>query len=406
MLEKIEWQEIKDILDKRKKKKAPGPSKIQYEWLKVLKEAGQKSFTRILNQILTEGEIPKSWKKGTLYPIPKKKDWDDNPLNLRPIALLETPRKIFTKIITNRLAKIIQEYNLLQENNWAGLPGGSTKNPINLLNECREDAIHKNKDLWVCFQDIQKAYDSVPILLLIKALKRIHVPEKIQAILQSLFQNRENQVITAHGLTEEYILEDGLDQGDTICPLLWRIFYDPLLTKINNSLLVYTLKETEIVDFKHNTLHTNKINIPALVFMDDTTWLAETSENLQQILNIASSFYQMSDIHVNGEKTKILKLSKPRLKNKEDINPTTFDLDKQKIPTITNNEGIRILGVWYEKKNNKQTQKKKMESIARNIARFLKTKNISTEIAKELINTVAIPKLDYLATDLILPPTS
>ncbi len=44
-------------------------------------------------------------------------------------------------------------------------------------------------------------------------------------------------------LSPQFTAEDGIDQGDTISPLLWRIFYDPLLSALQkNSSRGYKMK--------------------------------------------------------------------------------------------------------------------------------------------------------------------
>ncbi|CAG8784128.1 13822_t:CDS:1, partial [Gigaspora rosea] len=40
-------------------------------------------------------------------------------------------------------------------------------------------------------------------------------------------------VITDYGLTNPYTVEDGVDQGKTISPILWVIYYDPLISRIS-----------------------------------------------------------------------------------------------------------------------------------------------------------------------------
>ncbi|PKK70352.1 hypothetical protein RhiirC2_779805 [Rhizophagus irregularis] len=42
-------------------------------------------------------------------------------------------------------------------------------------------------------------------------------------------------VITAFGPSSTFIGGDGIDQGDAILPLLWRIFYNPLLVAIQQA---------------------------------------------------------------------------------------------------------------------------------------------------------------------------
>src|SRR4051795_443004 len=58
--------------------------------------------------------IPSQWKDATIYPIPKPMDWNCYLKNTRPITLLETARKLMTKIMTNRLANILHRHNILK----------------------------------------------------------------------------------------------------------------------------------------------------------------------------------------------------------------------------------------------------------------------------------------------------
>ena len=51
----------------------------------------------------------------------------------------------------------------------------------------------------------------------------------------NLFTNRTNQVVTAYGLTDSYDVITGIDQEEVISPILWCIYYDPLLCKIQNN---------------------------------------------------------------------------------------------------------------------------------------------------------------------------
>ncbi|RHZ45286.1 hypothetical protein Glove_682g5 [Diversispora epigaea] len=98
--------------------------------------------------------------------------------------------------------------------NFAGLPGESIHKPIHLLNNIFEDAHEKHKELKLC-------------------------------------------IITDYRLTNEIIAGDKIDQGEIISPLLWRIFYNPLLCKINNN-------------------------------NNDTTWIASSKNDFQAILNDAT----------------------------------------------------------------------------------------------------------------------
>ena len=65
--------------------------------------------------------------------------------------------------------------------------------------------------------------------------------QKIINIILDLFKNRKLHVIISNGSSPTIIAGDGIDQGETISLLLWRIFYDPLLEQINNSTRGYVM---------------------------------------------------------------------------------------------------------------------------------------------------------------------
>ena len=56
--------------------------------------------------------------------------------------------------------------------------------------------------------------------MLIKALQRIKISNKIIQIIQLLLKSQKNTILIAFGSTPEYTIEDGIDQRDTIFPLL------------------------------------------------------------------------------------------------------------------------------------------------------------------------------------------
>ena len=109
---------------------------------------------------------------------------------------------------------------MLKGNNYAGLPGGSTENPIKIMNLIIEDAAENKKDLWILLQDLSKAYDRVDLNILKLALRRIKIPENCITCLINLFTNRKNAILTQDGLSDYYDIKIGINQGEVISPLL------------------------------------------------------------------------------------------------------------------------------------------------------------------------------------------
>ena len=137
-----------------------------------------------------------------------------------------------------RLEKIIRDNEMLKGPNFAGLVGSSTESPIHILSMIIEEAKEKNKELWLMLQDMKKAFDSVSLQSLDLALQRIKVPWLGRKFILKLFDKRQTRIITALGLTEAVVAGDSIEQGEVISPLVWRIFYDPLLTRVQNDPLL------------------------------------------------------------------------------------------------------------------------------------------------------------------------
>ncbi|GES86723.1 RNA-directed DNA polymerase from mobile element jockey-like [Rhizophagus clarus] len=222
--------------------KASGPSGISNE---MIKHFGQTATTILLSFFLIcikLADIPRQWKKAVIYPIAKPKPYFSDLTNSRPITLLECLRKLFIKILNHRLSNIIKNHNNAKEN---------------------------DNDLWLLSQDLGKAYDRVNVFMLAKALRRIKLPEKFIDIITNLFINHSNEVITAYSNTKPYDILIGIDQGEVISPLLWTIYYDPLISTIANSGLGYNISSNTLPDIRQAPSRTT-VNIPVTAFMDDT----------------------------------------------------------------------------------------------------------------------------------------
>src|SRR5581483_4072863 len=279
LLDNITQSEVEEVIKTLGLGKAPGPSQISNEMLRHLPNEAISVITNLLNLCLKEQNIPSFWKLGHIYPIPKPKEWNYDLNNTRPITLLDTVRKLFVKILNNRLSKIFVKNNVLKGNQFAGLPNQSTYEPLRILNEILDDAKEHNKSIFVLFQDLSKAYDRVNIFMLKHAMTRLKIPIGFINIITNLFTNRRNNIFTAVGTTDTYDVLTGIDQGEVISPLLWTIYYDPLLVEIQerckNEDFGYTLEhEYRPNVLLDNTIH-EKISIPIIAYMDDTTYIAK-----------------------------------------------------------------------------------------------------------------------------------
>jgi Reverse transcriptase (RNA-dependent DNA polymerase) len=200
--------------------KAAGISGIPYEFLKHLSNSASNFLKDIIATCFTNSIVPSQWKDATIYPIPKPHDWNCFLNNTRPICLLDTARKLMTRIMNSRLSSLLAQHHILQGNNFAGLPGSNCATPIKILEAIIQDANHNDKPLFIFLQDISKAFDSIDTNMLRLAMRRLKIPTNFIDLTIDLFTDRYNSVITAFGPSNYYKSHISIDQGETLSPLL------------------------------------------------------------------------------------------------------------------------------------------------------------------------------------------
>ena len=85
--------------------------------------------------------------------------------------------------------------------------------------------------LFMCFIDVQKAYDTVDRTLLWQVLTRIGVPPQMIAVIQQFHDGRRACVRPDDGVCSDWFeMEQGLRQGCMLSPLLFNIFFVAVLT--------------------------------------------------------------------------------------------------------------------------------------------------------------------------------
>src|SRR6185437_7590321 len=178
------------------------------------------------------------------------------------------------------------------------------------------------------------------------ALRRIKIPEIVITLLINLFQNRKTKIITAYGLSDILTAADGIDQGEVISPLLWRIFYDPLLCRIaEDQSLGYTM-DVKWPTGNLDTYITYSLRTAGLAYVDDTVWIGHSQSNAQKIVDISSEFFHFNDLDINGFKSFVLVINLPKSLPREE---SFIIIGKQhtKVYPTPKSEPIRYLGIWF-----------------------------------------------------------
>jgi hypothetical protein len=209
MLIPITMHELTSTIRSLPNNKVAGPSRISYELIKHL----PKDFLIVMvdwyNSILSSTILPNVWQHALLYLIPKPDWWFYDITKTRPIVLIDYFRKLFTKILNNRLNKFLCTHHLLQHNNQASLHGSSTMEIIMKLQTVIESAKDNKTPLYILLQDLSKAYVNIDLLYL--SLLRINLPPSFCKLICNLFTDRTNSIILQENLSDPYDVLIGID---------------------------------------------------------------------------------------------------------------------------------------------------------------------------------------------------
>jgi ribonuclease HI len=231
--------------------------------------------------------------------------------------------------------------------------------------------------------------------MLAKAMQRLKIPQNFIDLIVNIFTNRKNRVFTEVGITNSYDVLVGIDQGEVLSPLLWCIYYDPLLCEVESKELGYTLSHT----YKSNVYLEREDKyleecISDVAFMDDTTWLTDDKEALEEILEIADDFYTLNNIKVNKDKSELL-VHQPEADEQETLIELNFGSDIIKIKPALYKESVRILGVWVNLAGDRTYIINQAKDKVTQFCNIMKSKRVTDKQLLYLWNMVIIPYIEY-----------
>ena len=140
------------------------------------------------------------------------------------------------------------------------------------------------KNIYFCFIDYAKAFDSVDHNKLYKILKELLIPDHLNCILRNLYAGHEATVKTGHGTTDWFQFWKGVHQGCILPPCLLNFYAEYIIKKAG-------LEEAQV------GIKIAGRNINNLRYEDDTTLMAESEEELKSLLMKVKKESEQGGLH-------------------------------------------------------------------------------------------------------------
>ncbi|CAH2092277.1 unnamed protein product [Euphydryas editha] len=284
----VSLYEIRGALKQLKNNKAPGDDGITTELLKAGGKPVLVALQQLFDSVINTGSTPEAWSRSVVVLFFKKGD-KTQLKNYRPIALLSHVYKLFSRVLTNRLTRRLDDF---QPPEQAGFRKGySTIDHIHTLRQVIQKTEEYNLPLCVAYVDYEKAFDSIETWAVLESLQRCQIDYRYIEALKCVYNAATMKVRIHDSSTNPIHVQRGVRQGDVISPKLFTAALEDVF---------------KLMEWKGRGININGEHLSHLRFADDIVILAESLEELGIMLSDLNSASQRVGLKMNMDKTKIM----------------------------------------------------------------------------------------------------
>ncbi|KAF1334172.1 reverse transcriptase, partial [Globisporangium splendens] len=364
LLKPIDSSEIKQAVKKYKRGKAHGPDELGNDWYRDHCDEITGLFERLFNLWIPECVLPSSFSEAHIHCI-KKSVSAASPLDYRPIALLNSDYKIFTRIFATRLRTVLPW--LIHHMQAGFVPGRAIPTTIDVLLAAQQRATSDpamSRPI-VLLLDFAKAYDSLDHSFLVQALQHLGFPLKFVRLVKVLHSQTTYKFIVNGFLSRKYNVTSGIRQGCPLAPLLFILALEAAGCATEVRLGGYA---------------------------DDTTIYLSDPKDINAVFAILDKYGAASGLRVNRHKSAVLPLNKEYSSTEESVSG---------IHVLQREEHCRYLGIQVGQTPSNASNWSKCIQALRVRLRLARLKTHSVAQRAAIASAVIIPKLHDLVKQFV-----
>ena len=284
-------EEVEKAVKSMKWRKAEGSDGIVVEMVEAAGEFGLGKITELANLIYSSGNVPEKIKESEFIVIPKKEGGVDCSRH-RTVSIMSQMSKIILKIVNERMKRKVEE--TVDNVQFGFRKGLGTRNATFMLRTVMERAIEKQKDLYMCFVDYEKAFDTVRHEQMMEKLATLGVDRADLQLLANLYWEQRAVVRIEEDRSGWIDIRRGVRQGCVMSPDLFSLYSQTIITELEGM-------EGVSIGGK---------NITNIRYADDTVLIADTERKLQRLVGKLNEECNKYGLKINISKTEVMGLTK------------------------------------------------------------------------------------------------
>ena len=185
---------------------------------------------KVFNRILALEDIPQCMKDGLVIAVYKRQGENRLLLNsYRGITISPVLCKIFETILLQRLSPILHDAGSPHMLQTAYQKGVSCMDAIFATQEALLTHYRDGGKPYLCLFDLEKAYDSVELPVLLQRLFDLGINGKCCRLIKNWYTSSRGRVRVDGHLSDPFLVKRGVKQGSVLSPTLFLTVMDKLL---------------------------------------------------------------------------------------------------------------------------------------------------------------------------------
>eukprot|EP00798_Chlamydomonas_sp_ICE-L_P006926 gene6926-biopygen13450 len=288
----MEFSNYQTCIQHVAKSKQAGPDGIPNELLTCLPWSRHHTIHKMFGLMWITGYTPICWKTSNTIMLYKKGD-PTQANHYRPIGLNNTMGKLWTNMVTTVMSKYLDQYQVLSDSQEGFRQNRSTHRQLTHLLHDIEDAAHSKRDLFAAYFDFSSAFNMVDHDKLLQTMYDLGIPVDVIETVKGIYNWATTHMYLNNTQGKPIQITRGTIQGDTLSPLLFIIFIEPLLRWLQAGGRGYKQGIT-------STSNTDQDKTGSLGYADDTSVVTNTADNLKVQCLKVQQFSTLSGIPLNG----------------------------------------------------------------------------------------------------------
>jgi len=242
--------------------------------------------------------VPTEWLSASLIPIHKSGSRFVCG-NYRAIALTSVVAKLYERVLADRINAHLAHTHGLPPEQGGFRRGRGVQDQAFTLSEIIALRRDCGEPTWLAFLDVSRAYDTTWRDGMWVRCKEVGIVGHMLAVVMDFYRDVRSRVHVNGMYSDWFSSVTGVRQGSVLSPLLFSIFINGLVTKLNRMGLGVRVLGVRGVERR----------VCCLLFADDIVLVAESEAELRKALSVCEEYAREWRFAFNAEKSGVMRCS-------------------------------------------------------------------------------------------------